>query len=131
MKTETTTETTETTETTTPPTPPTPREESLAIAAGLGADAATLEVLRAATRLSRRDTIVLPHHRFELLSRGKGWARKGQGKDVTWGERADGGYRVGPGRWTVGGNDGFTRKGEVIWTVRHVQVGAQTWTLAD
>lgn len=75
-------------------------------------------------------TICLPPHRYEGLSRGRGWARKGRGANAEWGERTDGGYRVGPGRWTVGGNDGFSRKGEVIWTVEHIRVGEETWTVA-
>lgn len=84
-----------------------------------------------AMRVSRKDTIVLPAHRFELLSRGRGWARKGRGDSAQWGERVDNGYRVGAGRWTVGGNDGFSRKGEDTWTVEHVQVGTNVWTIAN
>jgi hypothetical protein len=107
------------------------RRERLAQAIELGASDAALEKLCDAKRTSTTDTIVLPAHRYENLSRGKGWARKGRGDKAEWGERDDGGYRVGPGRWTVGGNDGFTRKGEDTWKVEHVTVGAETWTVAS
>jgi hypothetical protein len=63
----------------------------------------------------------VPCHRFENLSRGRGWARLGSGKEAVWGERSNGGYRLRQeGRWVVGGHDGFSRKGETIWTVRRV-----------
>jgi len=107
------------------------RRQSLELALSLGADEQTLIVLRDALRLKRADTIVLPAHRLEGMSRGRGWARQGRGDSAIWGERTDGGYRVGPGRWTVGGHDGFQRKGQDEWRVRHVAVGAQTWTVAD
>lgn len=107
------------------------RAKSLARAVELGADDATLKVLCDAMRVNRAPTIVLPAHRYEGLSRGRGWARKGRGDSAEWGERTDKGYRVGPGTWTVGGNDGFSRKGETRWTVKHVAVGAETWTVAS
>jgi hypothetical protein len=107
------------------------RLESLVVALDLGADAATLRKLAQAGRLARKATIVLPPGRFEGLSRGRGWARLGKGRDVTWGERVDGGYRVGPGHWTVGSNDGFSRKQETVWDVEHVRVGGETWTVAS
>lgn len=91
----------------------------------------TFKLLAEAPRVSEDPTIVLPHHRFELLSRGKGWARQGRGDKAVWGEREDAGYRVGPGYWTVGGHDGFTRKGEISWRVKNVKVGAATWTVAE
>ena len=94
-------------------------------------DDAALIRLRDAGRLSRAATIVLPHHKYEHLSRGRGWARGGQGANVVWGEKVDDGYRVGPGRWSVGSTDGFSRKGSVVWHVAHVKVGPQTWTIAD
>lgn len=75
-------------------------------------------------------TITLPAHRFEGLSRGKGWARKGKGDSAEWGERTEKGYRVGPGRWTVGGSDGFSRKGEDTWTVEHITIDGKVWTIA-
>lgn len=106
------------------------RIESLTIAIGLGADEATLIELRDAEHLSRTATVRLPAHRLEGMSRGRGWARMGRGDSAVWGERVDGGYRVGPGRWTVGGNDGFNRKGSNEYTARHIAVGDQTWTIA-
>lgn len=108
------------------------RLETLGIAAELGADEAVLRVIAEAVRVKRNSsTIVLPAHRYEGLSRGRGWARKGRGNTAEWGERTDDGYRVGPGRWTVGGHDGFSRKGQTEWSVKHVQVGDQTWTVAS
>ena len=107
------------------------RRENLARAAALGADRATLEALRDAARLKRAPYIVLPPHRFEGLSRGRGWARSGKGVAAQWGERVDSGYKVDPGRWCVGGSDGFQRKREDLWIVEHVQVGAETWTIAN
>ena len=107
------------------------RRESLTIAHEAGVDDSTLGVLARTLRLSREDRITLPFHHYETLSRGKGWARKGSGKHVEWGERVKDGYCVGPGIWTIGGNDGFTRKGETEWVVKAVQVGAAIWTIAD
>jgi hypothetical protein len=107
------------------------RIESLEIAVALGADEKTLVVLRDASRLCRNDTIILPAHRYESLSRGRGWARKGSGSSAVWGERADKGYRVSAGRWVVGATDGFSRKASDVWTVKHVRVGEATWTIAD
>jgi len=102
----------------------------LEVAIALGADLETLEILRDASRISRILTIRLPAHRYEGLSRGRGWARKGRGDSVEWGEKASGGYRVGPGEWDVGATDGFSRKGSVHYVVSHVQVGPETWTIA-
>jgi hypothetical protein len=112
-------------------TPNPKRIERLALAIERGATDAALEAICDARRTSTTDTIVLPVQRYENLSRGKGWCRKGRGASAVWGERDDGGYRVGPGRWTVGGNDGFSRKGEDEWTVKHVTVGTETWTVAS
>ena len=107
------------------------RRESLAIAIRLGADAATLERLRDARRISQGPSVLLPLGRYEHLSRGRGWARRGKGATVQWGEREDGGYRVGPGRWEVGSSDGYHRKSKETWTVAHVALGGQTWTVAS
>ena len=100
-------------------------------ALALGATESVLMTLRDATRLSRSTEIVLPAHRYEGLSRGRGWCRQGRGDSAVWGERVGDGYRVGPGRWTVGATDGFRRKDSTDWVVRHITVGAQTWTIAD
>jgi hypothetical protein len=107
------------------------RRESLTIAIGLGADQALVDKLAKAMRLSRKDTIVLPAGRYESLSRGKGWARCGRGDSAQWGERETGGYRVGVGSWLVFSSDGFHRESRTEWVVKHIQVGNQTWTLAD
>lgn len=106
------------------------RLETLTLAHPL-VDDATFARLGNAMRVARRDTIILPAHRYESLSRGRGWARKGRGHSAQWGERTDKGYRVGPGRWTVGGSDGYSRKGEDTWTVEHVSVGSETWAVAS
>jgi hypothetical protein len=108
-----------------------PRKESLRIALELGADLATLTALRDSLRVSRKTTVVLPKNRLEGLSRGRGWARQGKGTNVVWGERVDGGYRVGPGRWSVGATDGFNRKRSDDWKVEHIQVGSETWTIGN
>lgn len=84
-----------------------------------------------AMRVARGESVVLPAGKYEGLSRGRGWARQGHGSSAVWGERESTGYRVGAGRWSVGSTDGFKRKDEVLWTVSHVTVGAETWTIAD
>jgi hypothetical protein len=106
------------------------RLETLTIAHPL-VDDATFAQISNALRVSRKATVILPAHRYENLSRGKGWARKGKGTSAEWGERVDGGYRVGPGRWTVGASDGFHRKDEDVWNVEHIKMGDMTWTIAN
>jgi hypothetical protein len=97
------------------------RCHTLVVAAAAGATPADLKAVAEATRASRGAYIWVPCHRYEGLSRGRGWARLGSGKDVVWGERSNGGYRLRQeGRWVVGGHDGFQRKGETTWTVRRV-----------
>lgn len=108
------------------------RLATLRHAHSLGATMETLVTLRDARRVSQSDTITIPRNRLEGLSRGRGWARKGRGDSVEWGERTENGmYEVGPGEWTVGGSDGFRRKDSDTWIVEHVQVGDQTWTIAN
>lgn len=107
------------------------RRETLALAIELGASPEALEILIDARRVSRCDAIVLPPNRLEGMSRGRGWCRRGRGDGVVWGERVDGGYRVSPGRWVVGGHDGFSRKKSDTWDVEHVTVGSCTWTVAS
>ena len=107
------------------------RRQSLRLASEAGVDMATLTRIAAALRVERKATIVIPMQRYEMLSRGKGWARKGRGDKAVWGERVEGGYEVGAGKWTVGGSDGFSRKGEDQWTVEEIKVGAETWTIAN
>ena len=106
------------------------RRETLLIAIALGASDKILVAIRDAARVSHKDTIVLPPGRFEHCSRGRGWARLGKGDNVTWGERDAKGYLVGPGKWAVGSSDGYKRKDSVAWNVKHISVGAETWTVA-
>lgn len=105
------------------------RMESLELAHGL-VDDDTFTDLALADRLGRGLTVTLPAHRYEHLSRGRGWCRMGHGDTAEWGERTPKGYRVGPGRWTVGASDGFSRQGKALWTVRHIPVGDSVWTVA-
>lgn len=106
------------------------RIESLSIANPLVDDALFVRIAKS-LRVSRKGTVTLPAHRYEGLSRGRGWCRQGRGSSAVWGERVDNGYQVGPGRWIVGGNDGFSRKGEESWNVEHIEVGDKTWTIAS
>lgn len=107
------------------------RQASLARAIELGASDALLAQLRGARKIHRNSTtIVLPRGRYMGLSRSRGWARCGRGDGATWGEEVQGGYRVGAGNWIVWSTDGFRRKDRTKWTVRHVQVGTETWTVA-
>lgn len=108
------------------------RLESLTMAHAAGVDDDTMRTLADADRLRRANWIALPAGRYEKLSRGKGWARFGRGKDAQWGERVEDGYKAArEGEWTVGSDDGFQRKDQVEWHVRHVQVGASVWTIAS
>lgn len=112
-------------------TPSDGRLESLRLAAEAGVSDELFVLLAEATKLFRGPKATLPAHRFEGLSRGRGWCRKGKGTNAEWGSRGDHGYTVGAGRWVVGGSDGFSRKKEDIWDVVHVQVGDKTWTIAN
>lgn len=107
------------------------RREFLRLALELGADHKTICLLAEATRVARKTTIVLPSGKYEHLSRGRGWARLGKGISAQWGERVKNGYEVGPGRWSVGSTDGFKRKSAVVWDVKNIQVGPETWTIAS
>lgn len=106
------------------------RREIIEQAIQLGASDKVLLAIRDATRVHRSATMILPSLHFESLSRGRGWARKGRGNRVSWGDRVEGGYAVGEGRWTVGANDGFSRKQEVTWDVKQITVGTEIWTIA-
>lgn len=100
-------------------------------AAKTGASPLAMKNIAEAKRVSSKKYIELPKHRFEYLSRGRGWCRQGTGSNAIWGERTENGYKVDtPGKWSVGGHDGFTRKREDIWIVEHVKVGEETWTIA-
>lgn len=107
------------------------RRESLEIACDMDVSDVVFKTLVDAIRVRRATTIILPPLHLESLSRGRGWARQGRGSNAVWGERVDGGYEVGPGRWTVGATDGFKRKKSETWNVRHIQVGTDTWTIAN
>ena len=106
------------------------RTESVRIAIQNGADRGTIEAIRDATLVARRATIVIPT-RYLLLSRGRGWARQGRGPEAIWGKQDGFGFRVGAGEWTVFSSDGFSRDVKVEWSVRHINVGTETWSLAD
>lgn len=104
------------------------RMESLRIAHA-DVDDATFAAIGACDRLARKSSIVLPAVDLQRLSRGRGWCRS---KDGVFGDRADDvGYRVGSGRWTVYGSDGFRRERREQWRVRHLSVGVSTWTIAS
>jgi hypothetical protein len=93
----------------------------LMLAASRGGTPQDLRDIAEALRVSTGDGITVPMHHYETLSRGRGWARRGRGKDAVWGERVEGGYRLhAEGRWVVGGHDGFARRGETVWDVRRV-----------
>jgi hypothetical protein len=106
--------------------------EAVATAHEVGISDDDFIALCLARRFARKTTVVLPQGHLEGLSRGKGWCRKGKGDSAEWGEREGAkGYRVGPGDWVVGHSDGFSRKRQDRWRVRHITVGGETWTVAD
>lgn len=107
------------------------RLETLTIAEELGADDETLVRLATATRVRRAAEMRLPAEHLEGLSRGRGWCRRGQGTNAVWGQRVDGGYLVGPGRWSVGATDGYRRRSSTTWSVELVVVGDHVWSVAD
>ncbi len=108
------------------------RKDSIRMAIESGADEATIIEIRDANRASRKTVVTLLPHRYENLSRGNGWCRKGRGDSAEWANKNEkGNYVVGPGTWAVGGHDGFTRKNENVWTVKHIAVGTETWTIAN
>jgi len=104
--------------------------ECLKIARENGADKATLDSLASAVMIRRADAkVILPQNHLQRLRFGRGWCRKGSGSDTQYGERTDNGdYRVGPGRWTVGGTEG-SKKSSTTWVVEHVVVGGDVWTV--
>ena len=111
---------------------PEARVAKLDRALALGVSDAAFVALCGANRTSTTASIILPAERLEGLSRGTGWARHGRGDGATWGKRVSGGYQVAePGKWTVGGSDGFQRKSSTTWLVTRVQVGTEVWTVAS
>jgi hypothetical protein len=113
------------------------RVELLRTALELGAAPEVLEKIRDAVRVKRVPEIVLPVHRLETLSRGRGYCGQREGRRIrgpfdSFADRVDGGYLVtSPGRWVVGGHDGFSRKATTEWDVVFVTVGEETWVLAS
>lgn len=107
------------------------RAKNLGKAREAGAKLVALRTLVDAVRVSSTATIILPPGKYAGLSRGHGWARMGQGDSVVWGESVDGGYRVGPGKWSVGSSDGSSRKSDTPWVVKHIRVGDAIWTVAS
>ena len=106
------------------------RAESLSRAESLGTDTETLRVIANTLRVGRGEVVPIPSGRYEHLSRGRGWCRRNDGTFCN--ERdADACYLVGPGRWTVGSKDGYSRQDRVEWVVRAVKVGSVTWTVAE
>jgi hypothetical protein len=106
------------------------RKSILLSALEAGATEEDFTDILACKRLELGTSVVIPQHHLEGKARGRGWARKGKGAQAVWGERTENGYRVGAGVWTVGGDDGFTRKGEDRWTVKTLTIGSLSVTLA-
>lgn len=106
------------------------RADLVASALTLRAPADVLEKLVTAVRVNADPKIGIMT-RYGHLSRGKCWGRQGNGKNVTWAEKANGIVYLTPGVWTVGSDDGFKRRDSDVWTVEHVTVGQQTWTIAN
>ena len=94
----------------------------LTAAADEGIAEADLKRLAEAARVSTKTAgITLPAGRYENLSRGRGWCRKGRGDTAQWAERVEGGYFVAEsGRWIVGCSDGFSRKDQTEWDVSKI-----------
>jgi hypothetical protein len=102
------------------------RRASLEIAVELGADDATIEKLAQAPMLARGERLAVKT-RFGDMSRGKCWGRNGDG---TWADKEGGTVYLTPGEWKVGSDDGFRRKESAVsWSVEHVTVGTQIWTV--
>lgn len=102
---------------------PKSRADAAITAAANGATPSQLKKIIEANRTSMQDRgIVVPVGRFENLSRGKGWCRQGKGNSAVWADRDDkGGFVLSsPGNWTVGSNDGFSRKDTVEWSVEKI-----------
>lgn len=104
--------------------------KSLELANTLVDDKVFKQIAKASV-VSQELTITIPPGRYDHCSRGKGWVRKGKGDNAEWGESVRGGYVIGPGTWTQGSSDGFNRKEQKTWTVKHIKVGNETWTLAE
>lgn len=95
------------------------RAGTLALAMSNGATVAELATIAAADYASRGDTVRVPT-RYGHLSRGKAWARQGSGSAVTWAEKRGGTVYLTPGTWTVGSDDGYSRRERVTIRVSRV-----------
>jgi hypothetical protein len=100
------------------------RAESLGIAHELGADLGALHNIARAKMLYRGTTITLPRGRYGHPPHGRYWCRRNDGTLFE-------DHVVGPGEYTVGSTDGFRRRDNKRWTVAHIQVGQQVWTVAN
>ena len=93
----------------------------------LGVDYPTLAKIAEAKRISNGETITLPQCRYAHLSRGTSWIGAGHSGPVSFLRS----HSVGPGKYRVGGSDGFKRKETLKWTVEAIKVGPKTWTIAN
>lgn len=105
------------------------RATTLRIAFEAGADEATCRAIADAARVSRSGPIAV-RTRYGGLSRGKAWGRDKE--DTTWADKEGGTVLLTAGSWRVGSSDGFSRKeSPVTWDVTSVEVGDQTWLIAN
>lgn len=98
------------------------RAKALTKAATAGATDAQLATLASAAMVNTSGKIILPAHRYESCSRGRGWCRSADGTFAN--ERSEkGGYVVcEAGKWTVGATDGFSREARDVFAVRVMTV---------
>lgn len=94
----------------------TARAGTVAVALLNGASVAELARIAAAKKASRGASVRVST-RFGALSRGKCWARMGRGQSVEWADKDGGAVMLPAGKWTVGSDDGFSRKEQTEWTV--------------
>jgi hypothetical protein len=109
------------------------KEAAIAVAKSLGKEE-LVKLFESAVSVSNQGelNVELPCNRLERdCKHGKGWARLEKEGSTTWGVKTENGYRVSrPGRWTVGGNDGFSRKKEDYYRVARVKLGELFWVIA-
>lgn len=108
------------------------KDAAIAIAKSLGCEDA-VRVFESAAAVGPQNelSVILPAGRLEAMSKGKGWARLGNGDSAVWGVKTEGGYTVNkPGNWIVGSNDGFSRKREDSYKVTRVKIGEIFWVVA-
>jgi hypothetical protein len=99
------------------------RAKTLVRCADAGATDAQLKAIASAELANSYGKIKLPAHRYEMLSRGRGWCRSADG---VFANDRDGSLYVvtEPGQWTVGASDGFSRKDKTTYRVQRMQIGA-------